>query len=27
LHQALGQIANKVVFCVAGFPMILKGEK
>ncbi|EQB7101896.1 bifunctional adenosylcobinamide kinase/adenosylcobinamide-phosphate guanylyltransferase [Acinetobacter baumannii] len=26
-HQALGQIANKVVFCVAGFPMILKGEK
>ncbi|EPF5845725.1 bifunctional adenosylcobinamide kinase/adenosylcobinamide-phosphate guanylyltransferase [Acinetobacter baumannii] len=27
LHQVLGQIANKVVFCVAGFPMILKGEK
>jgi adenosylcobinamide kinase/adenosylcobinamide-phosphate guanylyltransferase len=27
LHQALGQIAEKVVFCVAGFPMILKGEK
>ncbi|MDK6183664.1 bifunctional adenosylcobinamide kinase/adenosylcobinamide-phosphate guanylyltransferase [Acinetobacter baumannii] len=27
LHQALGQIANKVVFCMAGFPMILKGEK
>lgn len=27
LHQALGQIAGKVVFCVAGFPMILKGEK
>ncbi|OBC47765.1 bifunctional adenosylcobinamide kinase/adenosylcobinamide-phosphate guanylyltransferase [Acinetobacter baumannii] len=27
LHQALGQIANKVVFCVAGFPMILKDEK
>ncbi|MFV5629257.1 bifunctional adenosylcobinamide kinase/adenosylcobinamide-phosphate guanylyltransferase [Acinetobacter oleivorans] len=27
LHQALGQIADKVVFCVAGFPMILKGEK
>ena len=27
LHQSLGQIANKVVFCVAGFPMILKGEK
>ena len=27
LHQALGQLANKVVFCVAGFPMILKDEK
>lgn len=27
LHQALGQIADKVVFCMAGFPMILKGEK
>jgi len=27
LHQALGQIVDKVVFCVAGFPMILKGEK
>ena len=27
LHQALGQTADKVVFCVAGFPMILKGEK
>ncbi|KRI59883.1 adenosylcobinamide kinase/adenosylcobinamide phosphate guanyltransferase [Acinetobacter pittii] len=27
LHQNLGQIADKVVFCVAGFPMILKGEK
>lgn len=27
LHQALGQIADKVLFCVAGFPMILKGEK
>ncbi|WP_045432618.1 bifunctional adenosylcobinamide kinase/adenosylcobinamide-phosphate guanylyltransferase [Acinetobacter calcoaceticus] len=27
LHQALGQIADKVVFCVAGFPMILKDEK
>lgn len=27
LHQALGQIADKVMFCVAGFPMILKGEK
>ena len=27
LHQALGQLADKVVFCVAGFPMILKGEK
>lgn len=27
LHQTLGQLANKVMFCVAGFPMILKGEK
>ncbi len=27
LHQQLGQIADKVVFCVAGFPMILKGDK
>lgn len=27
LHQVLGQIADKVMFCVAGFPMILKGEK
>ena len=27
LHQQLGQIAEKVVFCVAGFPMLLKGEK
>ena len=27
LHQALGQSANKVMFCVAGFPMILKDEK
>ena len=27
LHQALGQIADKVMFCVAGFPMILKGKK
>ncbi|MCH7385768.1 bifunctional adenosylcobinamide kinase/adenosylcobinamide-phosphate guanylyltransferase [Acinetobacter modestus] len=27
LHQNLGQLANKVVFCVAGFPMILKDEK
>lgn len=27
LHQALGQLADKVLFCVAGFPMILKGEK
>lgn len=27
LHQKLGQIADKVVFCVAGFPMILKGDK
>lgn len=25
LHQQLGQIADQVVFCVAGFPMILKG--
>ena len=25
LHQLLGQIADKVVFCVAGFPMLLKG--
>jgi adenosylcobinamide kinase/adenosylcobinamide-phosphate guanylyltransferase len=22
----LGQIADKVVFCVAGFPMVLKNE-
>ncbi|MCH7313182.1 bifunctional adenosylcobinamide kinase/adenosylcobinamide-phosphate guanylyltransferase [Acinetobacter sp. ANC 3882] len=27
LHQTLGQLAQKVVFCVAGFPMILKDEK
>lgn len=27
LHQRLGQIADKVEFCVAGFPMLLKGEK
>ena len=27
LHQQLGQIAEKVVFCVAGFPMILRGDK
>ena len=27
LHQQLGQIADKVVFCVAGFPIILKGDK
>ncbi|OTG67662.1 bifunctional adenosylcobinamide kinase/adenosylcobinamide-phosphate guanylyltransferase [Acinetobacter silvestris] len=27
LHQQLGQIADKVMFCVAGFPMILKGDK
>lgn len=26
LHQRLGQLADKVVFCVAGFPMLLKGE-
>jgi Adenosyl cobinamide kinase/adenosyl cobinamide phosphate guanylyltransferase len=27
LHQQIGQIADHVVFCVAGFPMILKGDK
>ena len=27
LHQQLGQLADHVVFCVAGFPMVLKGEK
>lgn len=27
LHQQLGQIADSVIFCVAGFPMTLKGEK
>jgi adenosylcobinamide kinase / adenosylcobinamide-phosphate guanylyltransferase len=27
LHQKLGQLADRVTFCVAGFPMILKGEK
>lgn len=27
LHQQLGKIADKVIFCVAGFPMILKGDK
>ncbi|MEN8293306.1 bifunctional adenosylcobinamide kinase/adenosylcobinamide-phosphate guanylyltransferase [Acinetobacter radioresistens] len=27
LHQQIGQIAQKVVFCVAGFPIILKEEK
>lgn len=26
LHQQLGQIADHVVFCVAGFPIVLKGE-
>ena len=26
LHQQLGGIADKVLFCVAGFPMLLKGE-
>lgn len=26
LHQQLGKIADKVQFCVAGFPMLLKGE-
>lgn len=25
LHQRLGKIADRVSFCVAGFPMILKG--
>ncbi len=27
LHQQIGQIVQKVVFCVAGFPIILKEEK
>ena len=27
LHQQLGQLADQVVFCVAGFPMVLKGVK
>ena len=27
LHQQLGQIADRVLFCIAGFPMTLKGEK
>jgi adenosylcobinamide kinase/adenosylcobinamide-phosphate guanylyltransferase len=27
LHQNLGQIADKVMFCVAGFPMLLKGNQ
>lgn len=27
MHQQLGQIADQVNFCVAGFPMLLKGEK
>ena len=26
LHQEIGKIANKVSFCVAGFPMTLKDE-
>ena len=26
LHQSLGQICDHVAFCVAGFPMHLKGE-
>ena len=26
LHQQLGELADKVQFCVAGFPMLLKGE-
>ena len=25
LHQQLGQLADRVYFCVAGFPMKLKG--
>lgn len=27
LHQQIGQLADQVIFCVAGFPIILKGEK
>ncbi|MFW1859967.1 bifunctional adenosylcobinamide kinase/adenosylcobinamide-phosphate guanylyltransferase [Acinetobacter defluvii] len=27
LHQQIGKIADQVIFCVAGFPMYLKGEK
>lgn len=27
LHQQVGQVADSVLFCVAGFPMVLKGEK
>ena len=26
LHQQIGKIADRVTFCVAGFPMILKGS-
>ncbi len=26
LHQDIGKIADKVIFCVAGFPMTLKDE-
>lgn len=26
LHQQLGQLADRVVFCIAGFSMVLKGE-
>lgn len=27
LHQSLAQISDRVTFCVAGLPMILKGEQ
>lgn len=27
MHQRLGQMADQATFCVAGFPMVLKGEK
>lgn len=27
MHQKLGQISDQVTFCVAGFPMVLKGAK